>query len=81
MGSLINTVTPIHIKQDSLLHDVAAHFVKLNDPTEEYLMYGDALMYAGLKLKSSFGATGYNENVRCVTDFTSQMLFMEEITE
>lgn len=78
MGSLINTVTPIHIKQDSLLHDVAAHFVKLNDPTEEYLMYGDALMYAGLKLKSSFGATGYNEKVRCVTDFTSQMLFMEE---
>ena len=76
-GSLINTVSPVHIKQDSLLEDIAAHFVKLDGETEDCLVYGDTLMYNGVKLKQAFAATGYNEETRYFPDFGSRLYFME----
>lgn len=75
-GDLINTVVPVHIKQDSLVHNVAAQFVKMDSAKEEYKMYGDALMYSGVKLKQGFGGTGYNEDVRYFQDFCSQLYFI-----
>ncbi len=77
-GDLINTVAPVHIKQDSLLHNVAAMFVKMDSAKEEHKMYGDALMYSGVNLKQGFSGTGYNEDVRYFQDFCSQLYFMEE---
>lgn len=75
-GNLINTMSPVHIKPDSITHNIAAHFVKLNGAFEEHIMYGDAMMYAGVKLKQSFSGTGYNENVRVFKDFGSNLFFM-----
>ncbi|MDO4189008.1 MAG: alpha-galactosidase [Lachnospiraceae bacterium] len=75
-GNLINTIVPVHIRPDSLVHNVAAHFVKLDGAYEEHVMYGDTMMYAGVKLKQSFSGTGYNENVRVLKDFGSDMFFM-----
>ena len=77
-GDLVNTVSPIHIKQDSLAHNLVARFVKMEGESEDYVIYGDALMYGGVKLKQSFGGTGYNEEVRYFQDFGSRMYFMEE---
>lgn len=77
-GDLVNTVAPIHIKQDSLLHNVIAKFVKMDGETEDTLVYGDTLMYHGVKLKQAFAATGYNEETRYYPDFGSRMYFMEE---
>ena len=76
-GDLVNTVSPIHVKQDSLLHNVIARFVKLDGETEDYHAYGDALMYGGVRLKQSFGGTGYNSEVRYFPDFASRLYFME----
>lgn len=77
-GDLINTVVPVHIKQDSLVHNVAAKFVKMDSAKEQHKMYGDTLMYAGMKCKQGFSGTGYNEEVRYYQDFGTQLYFMEE---
>lgn len=76
-GDLVNTVAPIHIKQDSFLHNVIAKFVKMDGETEDCRVYGDTLMYHGVKLKQAFAATGYNEETRYYPDFGSRMYFME----
>lgn len=76
-GDLVNTVAPIHIKQDSLVHNVVAKFVKMDGETEDFYGYGDALMYGGVQLKQAFGGTGYNQQVRYFQDFSSRIYFME----
>ena len=80
-GDLVNTVSPIHIKQDSFVHNMIAHFVKMDGETEDVRAFGNSLMYGGVKLKPAFSGTGYNENVRHFQDFASRLYFMEEITE
>jgi alpha-galactosidase len=75
-GDLVNTVSPVHIKQDSLAHNLIAKFVKMDGETEDCMAYGDTLMYSGVKLKQSFGGTGYNDQVRYFQDFGSRMYFM-----
>lgn len=77
-GDLVNMVAPIHIKQDSLIHNMASKFIKMDSATEDHHMYGDALMYSGIKLKPNFGGTGYNEQVRYFQDFSAEMFFMEK---
>lgn len=76
-GDLVNTASPIHIKQDSLIHNVVSKFVKMDGETEDYHVYGDSLMYSGVKLKQTFSGTGYNNEVRYFPDFASRLYFME----
>lgn len=76
-GDLVNTVAPIHVKQDSLLHNMVAKFVKLDGETENYLLRGDVLMRGGVNLKQPFGGTGYNDQVRYYPDFGARLYFIE----
>ena len=76
-GDLVNTVAPLHIRQDSMLHNLAAKFVRLEGETEDCNAYGDTLMYSGVKLKQGFSGNGYNEEVRHFPDFASRIYFME----
>ena len=75
----MNTIAPVHIRQDSLVHNVVAKFVKLDGETENYYAFGDALMYGAVRLKQAFGGTGYNGEVRHFPDFASRMYFMESV--
>lgn len=76
-GDLVNMVSPIHVKQDSLIHNTLAKFVKMPGEQENYVAYGDSLMEAGVKLKQSFGGTGYSEETRFFQDFGARLYFME----
>lgn len=76
-GSLINTMTPVHIKQDSALHNVIAKAVKMNGETEELRAPGDLLMKTGVALKPAFSGTGFNENVRVFPDFAARIYYFE----
>lgn len=76
-GDLVNTISPVHIKYDSLVHKAIDKFVKMPGEKEDYTSYGNVLM-SGVKLQSAFGGTGYNENTRYFQDFESRLYFMEE---
>ena len=75
-GDLVNMISPIHIKQDSLLHNVVDKFVRMPGEVEDYVASGGVLM-SGVKLKGAFAGTGYDENTRFFADFSSRMYFME----
>ena len=77
-GDLVNPAAPIHVKQDSLVHNVLAKFVKMDGETEDYLCSGDSIMYDGVKLKQSFVGTGYSDEVRHFPDYASRLYFMTE---
>lgn len=78
-GSLINTVSPVHVRQDSVLHNVIAKAVKISGEQEDVTVSGSLLMHAGIALKPAFSGTGFNENVRVFPDFASRIYFMEEV--
>lgn len=78
-GGLVNTVSPVHIKQDSAMHNLVAKFVKMDGEIEDCQAYGDTLMYSGVRLKQAFGATGYNNETRFYPDFASRLYFMEKM--
>lgn len=74
-GDLVNTVAPIHVRQDSLLHGAIAKFVTMPGEAESYRTSGSVLM-AGVKLTQAFSGSGYNEQTRLFQDFASRMYFM-----
>lgn len=76
-GDLVNAVAPIHIKQDSFVHNVLAKFVTMPGETEDFVSFGGNLE-AGVKVKPAFSGTGYNEFTRYYQDFSSRMYYMEE---
>ena len=78
-GDLINAVSPIHIKQDSLVHHIVAKVVKMEGETEDYVMSGSMLNYMGVKLKQGFASTGYDTEIRLFQDFSSRLYIMEEV--
>jgi alpha-galactosidase len=77
-GDLVNTVSPIHIKQDSLVHNLVAKFVKMPGEIEDYVAYGNTLNSNGVKLVQSFVGTGFNEEVRYFPDFGARLYFVEK---
>ena len=79
-GGLVNYVAPIHVKQDGFLHKLIAKFYKMNAETESHNMYGDAMMYAGVHLRSAFASCGFNENMRYYPDFGSRIYTIEKVS-
>ena len=78
-GGLVNYVAPFHVKQDGLMHAAIAKFVKMHSEPEDHVMYGDAMMYAGVHLKHGFAGCGYNENVSYYPDFGSRIYTIEAV--
>lgn len=80
-GDLVNQVSPVHLKKDSLVHDAISKFVKMDGEVEDYTLSGSALNNAGIKLAQAFGGTGYEKPTRLYQDFASRMYFIEEVKE
>lgn len=79
-GDLINTEAPVHIKQNSMVHNVIARFVTMPGEAEDITVSGRVLMNAGIKLKPAYSGMGYNENTRYFQDFCARIYFMEAVT-
>ncbi|MCR5148281.1 MAG: alpha-galactosidase [Eubacterium sp.] len=80
-GDLINTVAPIHVKQDSFVHNVMAHFVHLTGEVEDTELSGSELEFAGVSLAPAYAGTGYQEGTRLFGDYASRMYFIEKVSE
>lgn len=78
-GDLINMISPIHIKKDSIAHNMISLFKKMPGEIEDTTAYGDVFNHAGIKLKQGFGGTGYDEEIRLFQDYASRMYLWEEI--
>ena len=76
-GSLINTVTPVHVRQDGIVHSVITKAVKMNGEAEDMIVSGEILMRNGVLLSPAFCGTGFNEKVRVFPDFSARLYFME----
>ncbi|MCR5101457.1 MAG: alpha-galactosidase, partial [Butyrivibrio sp.] len=76
-GSLVNTMAPIHVKQDGIIHNVINHFVHMNGEKEDMLCSGAALNSCGVRLASSYAGTGYNENTRIMRPGDARMYLFE----
>ena len=79
-GSLINTMSPIHVRQDSVIHNIIARTYKMGQEKEEFTAKGSVLMQ-GARLSPSYAGTGFNEQVRLFPDFSSRMYFMMVVDE
>lgn len=78
-GSLINMASPIHVKQNSLVHNVIAKVMKMDGEKESYRASGRLLNHAGIKLKAAFSSVGYNEQVRLFKDYASRIYLIDEV--
>jgi alpha-galactosidase len=81
MGSLVNTMAPVHIKQDSLVHNVVSKFVQLDGEIEDYTLTGQVLNNAGVKLSQTYASTGFGTNTAIYQDFDARIYLVEEVTE
>ncbi|MBP5292043.1 MAG: alpha-galactosidase, partial [Lachnospiraceae bacterium] len=78
-GSLVNTMTPMHVKQDGIIHHIIDKFANVNGEEQKDLSTGAALNRHGLSLNGSFAGTGYTGNTRIMrTGDTRLYIFCEE---
>lgn len=77
-GDLVNMVSPVHIKKDSLVHHAVAQFIKMDGEKEDYLLSGHVLNNAGVALAQGFAGTGYGAQTRLYQDFDARMYFCEK---
>ena len=76
-GPLINHITPVKLKADGfILRTIDKHF-SLTDGHESYECYGDILNF-GINLQMQYEGTGYNENIRLLGDFGSNLYLIKE---
>ena len=78
-GNLVNMVSPVHVKPNSLLHNTISKFVHMDGESEDYTLSGETLNHAGIVLQQNFGGTGYEGQTRLFQDFASRMYFFEEV--
>lgn len=78
-GDLINTIAPVHIKKNSLAHNVIAMVKKMPSELEDCVAYGDVFNYSGVKLKQGFQGTGYDEDIRLFKDYASRIYIWEKM--
>ncbi len=80
-GSLVNTVSPVHLKENGVAHQLLAKFVKLDSEVEDLTCSGSVLLHEGIKLTQAFVSSGYSDQVRHFPDYACRMYFMEAVEE
>ncbi|MBE5826900.1 MAG: alpha-galactosidase [Butyrivibrio sp.] len=77
-GSLVNTMAPVHVKQDGIIHHIIDKFTNFNGEKQLDTATGAALSRHGLALNASFAGTGYNGDVRIMRTGDTRLYLFEE---
>ncbi len=80
-GSLINTMAPIHVKQDGIIHGIIAKFYKMEGEKEEITATGSVLNSCGVRLCPDYGGTGFGEDTRMFRTNDTRLFVMAEIKD
>ena len=78
-GSLVNTISPIRLKNDGTLQRLVSETVRLDNELEYYIVPGDILAYHGIHLNQQFGGTGYDKETRVIGDFGSRIYHLKAL--
>jgi alpha-galactosidase len=78
LGSLVNTVSPVHIKPGGVLHSIAAQFVHLPGETEDAVLPGSVLNHAGVRLKAPYTGSGLDGETAVWSDFGCRLYWAEK---
>lgn len=78
-GSLINMVTPIHLKEDGFLVNMISKFRGLDAEALKGEAMGDTLNAGGLQIGRQWAGTGYDETTRILLDFGARLYIFERI--
>lgn len=76
-GSLVNMISPVRLKNDGTLQRLVSETARLDNELEYYIVPGDMLAYAGIRLNQQFGGTGYDRETRVVGDFGSRIYHLK----
>lgn len=79
-GGLVNQVSPIHIKNNSFLHNLISKIIKMKEKGEDAIVKGDVLMSKGYEVYQSFNGTGWSDNTKLVKDGESRIYFFDRIS-
>jgi len=80
-GSLVNMISPVHIRPGSLTASAADRLVRLPGERETLRASGDVLNRFGAWLKQGFSGTGYDSETRVMGDSGSRMYILEREVE
>ena len=78
-GGLVNMVSPIHIRQGSLMEVAAEKIMNLKSETEDITVCGETMMVCGAYVKQGFSGTGWDGETRVMGDYGSRLYILEEI--
>ena len=78
-GNLVNQISPVYIKEDGVMQAMIGKAYALDGETEEYVVNGAVLMYAGIRLSGRFIGTGLNEGTRVMGDYSSRLYCIDKI--
>lgn len=77
-GGLVNMISPVHIRQDSLMQTIAEKVIAPKSECEDMTASGDLLMKCGAYVKQSFSGTGWDADTRVMGDSGSRLYLLEE---
>ncbi|MBQ7657558.1 MAG: alpha-galactosidase [Butyrivibrio sp.] len=77
-GSLVNTMAPVHVKQDGIIHHLIDKFTNFSGEEQKDTATGAALKNRGLSLNGSFAGTGYSQDTRIMRTGDTRLYMFEE---
>ena len=80
-GELVNHVSPVYIKADSVVQTLVSNNYMLEADVESIEAFGDELMYAGFRPNHQFTGSGYTEKTRLIGDFGSRLYYIKRKQE
>jgi len=79
-GDLVNMISPIRLKDGSPVEKIVSNTLTLESELEYYIVPGDILAYAGIKLNQQFCGTGYDKETRVLGDFGSRIYHIKKMS-
>ncbi|MCK8060086.1 MULTISPECIES: alpha-galactosidase [unclassified Fusibacter] len=76
-GDLINTASPVHIKNGSVVQHLVSKVYQLDGEHEDHYVSGSLAEFAGIKLKQGFGGVGFDASVRLFEDYASRLYYFD----
>ncbi|MDC7226673.1 MAG: alpha-galactosidase [Spirochaetales bacterium] len=76
-GELVNHVSPIKMKADSLVHNLVSDNYMFAAEIEKREIFGDELMYAGFRPAHQFMGTAFSDQTRLMGDYGSRIYYLK----